>query len=226
MILAEAPVRHTAANPMQSNRQRLLRSLRRLSRADLPTGTVKLARYLVGKVLLHDLPAGRLSGRIVETEAYLVGDAACHAFRGQTPRNASVFLAPGHAYVYFIYGSCYMMNVSAEAEGIGAAVLLRALEPLEGIDLMERHRHTTRRFDLARGPGRLAAAMRIDRRLDGVDLCAGGGPLWLGATGPEKRRASPIGKSVRIGVTKELDRVLRFYERGSPFVSGPKRLRA
>ncbi|MGH9355423.1 MAG: DNA-3-methyladenine glycosylase, partial [Terriglobia bacterium] len=151
--------------------------------------------------------------------------AACHAFRGPTPRNASVFLEPGHAYVYFIYGSCYMMNVSAEPEGIGAAVLLRALEPFEGIDLMERHRHTTRLLDLARGPGRLAGAMQIDRRLDGVDLC-GSGPLWLGATDPERRRASRVGKSVRIGVTKELDRVLRFYERGSAFVSGPMRLRA
>lgn|SRR5487761_530042 len=208
-------------NKPESNPPRI----RPLRRADLPAGTVKLARYLIDKILVHDLPNGRVSGRIVETEAYVVGDAACHAFRGPTPRNGSVYLEPGHAYVYFIYGSSYMMNVSSEASGIGAAVLLRALEPLEGITLMEQHRHTVRLLDLARGPGRLAAAMQIERRHDGIDLC-GGGPLWLGAAVPRKRPIGRIGTSVRIGVTKEIDRVLRFYERGNPFVSGPKRLRS
>ena len=195
-------------------------SIRRLRRAELPAETVELARYLIGKVLVHDLPRGRLSGRILETEAYLVGDAAAHSFRGITPRNRSLFLERGHAYVYFVYGCWYMMNVSSEGQGIGAGVLLRALEPLEGIALMK-HRRGTRPLDLTRGPGRLATAMRISWRHDGVDLC-GDGPLWLGAG---VQPAGAIGESVRIGLTKEAHRVLRFYERGHPLVSGPKRLR-
>src|ERR1700683_5083784 len=114
--------------------------LRRLRRTELPVNTVELARYLVGKVVVHDLDDGRLSGRIVETEAYPVGDSAGHAFRGETRRNATLFLGPGHAYVYFAYGSSFMLNVTSEALGIGAGVLLRALEPLEGIDRMARLR--------------------------------------------------------------------------------------
>ncbi len=204
------------------------RRIRRLRRAELPVDTVELARYLIGKVVVHDLsggpngPKGRLSGRIVETEAYVVGDAAGHAFRGPTPRNRSLFLERGHAYVYFIYGSSYCLNVSSELPGVGAGVLLRALEPLDGIGLMRRG--TARRRDLARGPGRLAAALRIDLRHDGVDLCAEG-PLWLGRA-QHAGVIGPIGRSARIGVTREADRLLRFYARGNPFVSGPKRLRA
>lgn len=194
---------------------------RRLRRAELPADTVELARFLIGKLVVHETPEGRTSGRIVETEAYVVGDAACHAFRGPTPRNRALFLERGHAYVYFIYGTSYMLNVSSESRGIGAGVLLRALEPLEGIALMEQRRGTTRLFDLTRGPGRLARALGIDRRQDGLDLCAPG-PLWLG-TAP--RPANPIARSVRIGLTLEVDRVLRFYEQGNRFVSGPKTLR-
>ncbi|MBZ5698707.1 MAG: DNA-3-methyladenine glycosylase [Acidobacteriia bacterium] len=195
--------------------------IRRLRRSELPENTVTLARYLIGKTLVHDLPQGRISGRIVETEAYPVGDAAGHAFRGATPSIRSLFLQHGHAYVFFTYGSCFMMNISSEKAGVGAGVLLRALEPLEGIGFMERRRGTDRLLDLARGPGRLANAMDIDKRCDGVELCAGG-RLWLGAS---IRRAGPIGTSTRIGITREVNRLLRFYERGNPFVSGPKRLR-
>ena len=195
--------------------------IRRLLRSDLPIDTVQLARYLIGKTLVHDLPAGRLAGRIVETEAYVVGDAGGHAFIGQTRRNRSLFLERGRAYVYFIYGSSYCLNVASESHGVGAGVLLRALEPLEGIAEMERERGTTKLKDLARGPGRLAQAMQVDLRVDGVDLCTDR-RLWLGdLTQPAGR----IGKTVRIGLSKEAHRVLRFYERGNPFVSGPKRLR-
>jgi DNA-3-methyladenine glycosylase len=195
--------------------------LRRLRRAELPADTLALARFLIGKRLVRDLPEGRTSGRIVETEAYPVGDEAGHAFRGETPANRALFLERGRAYVYFIYGSSFMCNVASERAGIGAGVLLRALEPLEGIALMRRRRGTLRLRDLARGPGRLAAAMAIDRRCDGVDLCAAG-PLWLGADG---RPAGKIAKSVRIGLTKEAERLRRFYERGNPHVSGPRKLR-
>jgi DNA-3-methyladenine glycosylase len=182
--------------------------------------TVKLARYLIGKVVVHDTDDGRLSGRIVETEAYPVGDSAGHAFRGETRRNASLFLGYGHAYVYFTYGSSFMLNVTSETAGVGAGVLLRALEPLEGIDLMQKSRGGAGMLDLARGPGRLAQAMQIDFREDGLDLCAPG-PLWLATNRGE---TGTIGESVRIGLTRNVDRRLRFYERGNRYVSGPKRL--
>lgn len=196
--------------------------LRRLRRSELPEDTAELARFLIGKVLVRDHRGARTSGRIVETEAYPVGDAAGHAFIGMTAANGSLFLAKGHAYVYFIYGSSYMCNVASERRGIGAGVLLRALQPLEGISVMRRRRGTTRVTELAKGPGRLAAAMAIDRRCDGIDLCAAG-PLWLGIT--EERYAVQPARSVRIGLTKEVDRLLRFYERGSAYVSGPRALR-
>ena len=188
----------------------------------MPQDTATLARYLIGKTLVHDHPRERIAGRIVETEAYVVGDAAAHAFRGRTPRNNSLFLERGHAYVYFVYGCWFAINVSGESRGVGAVVLLRALEPLEGLKAMQRHRGTQRLLDLARGPCRLAMAMDVDRRFDGVDLCAPG-PLWLGAS---RHRPRPVGESVRIGITREVERKLRFFERDNAFVSGPSRMRA
>jgi DNA-3-methyladenine glycosylase len=216
--------------------------IRCLRRSELPLDTAELAAWLIGKTLVLDrrhardsgkfdgASDGRISGRIVETEAYITGDAACHAFRGQTPRNRSLFLRRGHAYVYFTYGSYYMLNVTGERPGIGEGVLLRALEPLEGIAAMQRHRriaatqrkrNTEGLRDLARGPGRLAAALQIDKRYDGVDLCEPG-ELWLGTA---VRPAGAIGISTRIGLTRDVERRLRFYERGNPYVSGPRRMR-
>jgi DNA-3-methyladenine glycosylase len=195
--------------------------LRPLVRADLPVNTVALARFLLGKVIVHDTANGRLSGRIVETEAYPVGDAAGHAFRGRTPRNGSLFLARGHAYVYLIYGISMLLNVSSERAGVGAGVLLRAIEPLDGAELMDSTLQGSRRHDIGRGPGRLTKALKIDLRHDGIDLCKTGSSLWLAESAQRTRR---IGKSVRIGLTYEADRILRFYERGSIYVSGPRRL--
>ncbi len=183
--------------------------------------TVELARYLIGKVVVHDIPEGRVSGRIVETEAYPIGDPAGNAFRGKTARNRSAFLERGHAHVYLVYGSSFLLNVASEATGVGAGVLLRALEPLEGIDLMQRSRDSACLTDLARGPGRLTEAMQVNFTQDGADLCAAG-PLWLAAP---PRDTGAIGRSVRIGLTRNVDPQWRFYERGNPFVSGPKRLR-
>lgn len=193
-----------------------------LARSALPADTEALARHLIGTRLVRELPEGVVSGRIVETEAYVVGDAAGHAYRGMTPRNRSLFLERGHAYVHLAYGISWMLNVSSERPGIGAGVLIRALEPLEGIPIMRLHRGVERLRDLARGPGRLAAALRIDRGLDGLDLCQEG-PLWLGRG---EREPGEIGQSVRIGITREAHRLLRFYLRGSPFVSGPRSLNA
>jgi DNA-3-methyladenine glycosylase len=192
--------------------------IRPLSRSELPVPAAVLARWLVGKTLVRQHRRGRMSGRIVETEAYVVGDSSGHAYKGKTARNASLFLERGHAYVYFIYGCWFSLNVSAGRAGVGTGVLVRALEPLEGTILMARHRPGVRVQDLARGPGCLATALDITRALDGHDLCAGG-PLWLGdAVRPRSR----MGTSRRIGITRETERVLRFFEIGNPSVSGPR----
>jgi DNA-3-methyladenine glycosylase len=195
-----------------------VRPPRRLRRADLPVDTVEMARYLIGKTLVHDIAEGRMSGRVVETEGYVVGDASGHAFRGPTPRNRSLYLERGHAYVYLVYGSSHLLNITSELPGVGAGVLLRALEPLEGIPLMQVRRGTARAVDLARGPGRLTTAMGIGMEYNGADLCSPGS-LWLGEP---VRPTGSIVESVRIGLTREVDRVLRFYEFGNPYVSGPK----
>lgn len=192
--------------------------LRRLRRAELPADAAELAIFLIGKTLIRELPATRLAGRIVETEAYPPGDPSGHAFVGPTRRNRSLFLRRGHAYVYLGYGLHYLLNVSAETVGVGAGVLLRAAEPLAGIETMESHRRTTRLTDLARGPARLAEAFGVDLSFDGIDLITDR-TLWLAA---EARAAGKIGRSVRIGITKAADRRLRFFERGIAYVSGPK----
>lgn len=200
-----------------------------MRRAELPCDTLELARFLIGKIVVHDLPEGRLSGRIVEAEGYPPGDPAGHHFRGPTERNRSLFLRHGHVYVFFNYGMHFMLNISSEKPGIGGGVLIRAVEPLEGLALMQRHRKMRRIVDLTRGPGRLAAAFRIDRRLDGLDLFAKG-PLWLGVlrgVRPSERR--PVAEivvktTVRIGITQWAEKLFRFYEQGNPFVSGPKKL--
>lgn len=189
-------------------------------RSELPLDTVELARRLIGKLVVRATPEGVLSGRVVETEAYPVGDAAGHAYRGETRGNRALFLCRGHAYVYLAYGAHYMLNVSSEVAGVGAGVLIRALAPLDGIKTIQRNRRSQNLRDLARGPGRLAAAFGIDRRLDGVDLCRLG-PLWI-ARGPGE--APEIGASTRIGLSQSAGRLLRFYARDDRFVSGPKAL--
>jgi DNA-3-methyladenine glycosylase len=200
--------------------------IRRLRRAELPSDTIELARFLIGKVVVHELPAGRVSGRIVETEAYPPGDPAGHHFRGPTPRIRSMYLEPGHAYVFFNYGAHFMLNVSGEPAGTAGGILIRAVEPLEGLELMKKHRDCSNLLGLTRGPGRLAAAFQVNRSHDGVDLC-GESALRLGAITGEDTKSDAqkvIGETVRIGITRAADHVLRFYEAGNPFVSGPKRL--
>jgi DNA-3-methyladenine glycosylase len=191
-----------------------------LDRARVPHDTVELARFLLGKVVVRRRGSAISTGRIVETEAYLVGDPACHAFRGMTERNRSLYLDVGHAYVYLCYGTAWMLNVSSERAGIGAGVLIRALEPLAGIDSMRRGRTHVKTQDLARGPGRLAAALDIDRRQDGIDLLRRG-ELWIGSDGTE---VGTIRESVRIGLNKGQDARLRYYLAGSSFLSGTRSL--
>lgn len=194
--------------------------LRRLRRPELPTDTVALALYLLGKYVVRQTGAVRRIGRIVETEAYPVGDPAAHSFIGPTRRNRTLFLKRGHAYVYFAYGSAMMLNVSSETPGVGAGVLIRALDPVAGIERMRKARGVTKLRDLTRGPGRLAQALDVDLRLDGVDLCAPG-ELWLATASVDR---CDIGRSTRVGITRNANAVLRFFERGNAHVSGPRSL--
>jgi DNA-3-methyladenine glycosylase len=192
----------------------------RLVPAALPIETPELATALLGCVLVRESDDGMTAGRIVETEAYLPGDPACHAYSGKSPRNATLFGPPHRAYVYQIYGTSFCFNLSSEPDGEGAGVLVRALEPIEGLALMRERRGVQTERDLCRGPGRLCRALEIDRSLDGVDLFADP-RLWLAdADGATVR----IRRSRRIGLTRAAERRLRFYAAGSPFVSGPARL--
>ena len=194
----------------------------RLHRADLPSGTLELARFLIGKLLIRRLADGTvLAGRIVETEAYGIDDPASHAYRGMTKRNRAMFEQHAHAYVYLIYGTSYCLNVSTEERGIGAAVLLRAVEPLTGADRMraQRGREGLLDVELARGPGNVCRAFGIGPDFDGLDLDAGE-RLVLGDDGT----AAEIGTSVRIGLTRAAERPHRFYARGSRAVSGRRSL--
>jgi DNA-3-methyladenine glycosylase len=197
-----------------------MRTIQAIDRALVPRDTVALARFLLGKVVVRRLAAGTVLGRIVETEAYLQGDPACHAFRGVTQRNRSLFLEAGHAYVYLCYGTCYMLNVSSEDAGTGAGVLLRALEPLAGIEHMRQARKVSRVRDLARGPGRLTHALADDLRNDGIDLFKRG-PLWIGSDGTA---VDSIGQSVRVGLTRAADARLRYFVAGNEYLSGARRL--
>ena len=175
-----------------------------------------LARYLVGQVLVHCVGGVRLAGRIVETEAYPPGDPTGYARPGLTTSNAPLFAVRGTAYVRMVYGTCLTINLAAERPGVGAAVLIRALQPLEGLEVMRRHCPAMRPADLARGPGRVCAALGIGRELSGTDLCTSE-RLWL-----ERGDLRPaLRVSTRIGLSRDQHRRLRFLERGSAFVSVP-----
>ena len=188
-----------------------------LSRRALPLATVPLARFLVGKRLVYSTAAGRIAGRIVETEAYPPGDPTGYFRNGLTTANAPLFGPRGTAYVRMMYGTCYNLNLAAEAAGTGAGVLIRAVEPLEGIEIMRANRPGVPDRDLARGPGRLCTAFGIDRALSGIDLTAGS-TLWFESM---RGRPADIVVSTRIGLSRDQHRRLRFVERGTRFASVP-----
>lgn len=185
---------------------------------------IDVARGLLGKLLIRETAAGLVSGRIIETEAYLASDdPACHAARGKTRKNASMFGPPGHAYVYPIH-SRYCFNVVTEPEGVPSAVLVRAVEPLAGLALMQSRRGQDRLRELASGPAKLCEAFEIDRGWDGWDLTQGC-QLWIAAEDGSVVRSASIGRSTRIGVTSAQHLPLRFFVRHHALVSGPRRLR-
>ena len=182
--------------------------------------TIEVARYLLGKVLVREMDGSRLSVKIVETEAY-VGphDKACHASKGMTDRNQVMFGEPGHAYVYFIYGMYYCLNLVTEHEGYPAAVLIRAGEPLEGEETMRELRIKAKKVeDLTSGPGKLCQAMGIDRELNGADVCRKG-PLYIEDCG---EKVHEIVSCKRIGVEyagEYKDKPWRFLIKDNPFIS-------
>ncbi|NLJ55745.1 MAG: DNA-3-methyladenine glycosylase [Firmicutes bacterium] len=179
--------------------------------------TIEAARFLLGAKLVHFSPAGLTAGLIVETEAYLSrGDPACHAARGKTKRNAMMFGPPGRAYVYFIYGNHYCFNVVTGREGHGEAVLVRALEPLEGMALMQKRRGSDKKIkDLANGPGKLCQAMGINGKHNGISLKQY--PLFI--TAGVSVKAADIDVSGRIGISRGQDKQLRFFVRGNAYLS-------
>ncbi|MGA8764643.1 MAG: DNA-3-methyladenine glycosylase [Candidatus Sulfotelmatobacter sp.] len=184
----------------------------------------RVARELLGKVLIRECKNLRLAGRIVEVEAYLgENDPAAHAAAGNTARTSVLFGPPGYAYVYFIYGNHYCLNVSCEREGKAGSVLFRALEPLAGLEEMAKARGVTLRGPrdlprLASGPGRLAEAFGITRARDnGCDLTSTRSELWIGSDG---FMAKSVRTTPRIGITKAAGEALRYFLDGNPFVSG------
>jgi DNA-3-methyladenine glycosylase len=190
----------------------------KLPRSFYEQSTIEVAKQLLGKYLVRKHPAGSTIGRIVEAEAYIgPQDLACHASKGRTKRTEVMFGPAGHAYVYYIYGFYNMLNLVTESKDYPAAVLIRAVEPVEGIELMESRRRNRVLRNLTSGPGKLCQAFDIDRALNGADLC--GNVLFVEDHGepPPKFQAKP-----RIGVDyagKWKDKPFRFLIRGSEFVS-------
>ncbi len=181
---------------------------------------LRVARALLGRVLVHDGPEGRCSGRIVEVEAYRgSSDPASHAFRGVTPRNRVMHGEPGHAYVYFTYGMHHCLNVVCEPVGHASAVLIRAFEPLVGLESMRRRRGVEESVRLGRGPGCVAQALGLDRRHNGLDLTSG--PLFIAAGDPD-RAGHRIVSGPRIGIRVGLEREWRFWLAGHPCVSASR----
>ncbi len=176
----------------------------------------EVARDLLGKLLVRDLDGEHLVGRIVETEAYCSEDPASHSYRGKTARNQAMFGEVGCAYVYFIHGLHYCVNATARLDTLAGGVLIRALEPVEGMATMQRLRGRERLLDLASGPAKLTQSMGIDMRLYGVDLTQYG-PLYL--TEPATHEDLSILATPRIGISKAVDVPWRFIVADNPFVS-------
>jgi DNA-3-methyladenine glycosylase len=189
----------------------------RLRRAFFSRDPVVVARDLLGRILFYRTPEGLLAGRIVETEAYTgEADPASHAFRGRTARNAVMFGAAGHAYVYFSYGMHYCLNVTADTPGVAGAVLLRALEPLAGMEIMRRRGDHGPEVRLLSGPGKIGRAFGLDLKDNGRDFTRG--PLGLAAGSPVSDHEAAVSR--RIGISRAVDLPYRFSVIGSRSVSG------
>jgi DNA-3-methyladenine glycosylase len=206
-----------------------MRSFKPLPRRFYEPSAKIVAPALLGHWLIRNTPNGPCGGPIVETEAYLVGDPACHGAPGLTARNRVMFGAPGHGYVYLIYGFYFCMNAVCRPPGVAEAVLIRAMEVALGEEFMRKRRPVDATRDLTNGPGKLCLATDIDRSLDGVDLCDAASPLFIArnpAVAEFQRERGPVVTGKRIGLTKAADLALRFYLPGSLFVSRRRAERA
>lgn len=188
----------------------------------LPSAEI-VAPKLLGNWLVRRSEDGNiLGGIIVEVEGYLRGDPACHAFKGLSERTKSMFGPPGHSYVYLIYGFHFCMNAVCMPAGQAEGILLRALQPLWGLETMRARRGGAVDRHLASGPGKLCAALAITRALDGTDLCSTESPVFI-AENPERRKTlkqlGPIVQTTRVGISQAADWPLRWYLRGSHHVS-------
>lgn len=196
--------------------------MRPLPRSFYEPSADKVAPRLLGHLLLRNTPEGVAGGPIVEAEAYLFEDPASHSFDGETARNRSMYGPPGHAYVYFIYGVHWCVNAVCCPKGVGEAILIRAIEPALGLDLMRARRHTAKPVNLTNGPGKLCAALDITRPLDGADLCDPASPLFI-AENPDLKsflkERGPVVRTARIGLTKSAELPLRFCLKRSASLS-------
>lgn len=183
--------------------------------------TVAVARDLLGCYLVHLEEEGRTVGRIVEDEAYIRGDRAAHSYTGRTERNRVLFGPPGHLYVFFIYGMHYCANAVTGAEGMGEAVLIRALEPIEGIGLMQKRRKTEKITALCSGPGKLTSAMHITLEHNDFPLTDSPIQVWSGDSLPGRKKIADedIICTHRIGISKSRELPLRFYIKDNQFIS-------
>jgi len=181
-----------------------------------------VAPALLGHWLVRKTGAGFSGGLIVETEAYLADDPACHGYRGRTARNAAMFGPSGRAYVYFIYGNHWCFNAVCHREGVAEAVLIRAVEPVFGIEWMQKRRAVVKARELTNGPAKLCAALDIDRRMDGAKLDDVSSPIFIACNPKREEEFAALGPTIRttrIGITKVADWPLRFYLGSSEFVS-------
>jgi DNA-3-methyladenine glycosylase len=205
-----------------SQRRPVPASLKPLPRSFYRPSASAVAPALLGHFLLRRIGDQICGGEIVETEAYLINDPACHGYKKQTPRNAAMYGEQGHAYVYLIYGYHFCFNAVCQPAGIAEAVLVRAIEPSIGLETMQANRKVLRERDLTNGPAKLCAAMQIDRSLDAADICDNQSPLFI-AKNPEGSTfvadRGEVVTTTRIGITQAADWPLRFYLSGSTFVS-------
>lgn len=218
--MRKVSVRHVGGSG--SDRQLDASRLSPLPREFYFPGAKIVAPLLLGRFLVRNSLEGPSGGVIVETEAYVTDDPACHAYNGETSRNRAMWGPPGHAYVYFIYGNHWCFNAVCRPHGAAEAVLVRAIEPTFGLEHMQRRRTPGRPHELTNGPGKFCAALGIDRSFDHADLCDVKSPVFI-AENPERHRwlkqLGPLVKTVRVGITQAADWPLRFYLAQSEFVS-------
>ncbi len=187
--------------------------MKKLTKEFLQQPTIEIAKQLLGAYLIHETKDGKIIGKIVETEAYLKDDPASHSFRGKTKRNAIMFDSPGKAYVYFTYGMYHCFNIVTNKKDIGEAVLIRAIEPIEGLEIIKKNRKKD--SNLCNGPARLTMAFNITKEHNGTDLINGNLRIML----PKKPENFEIIQTTRIGITQGSNFKYRFYIKNNPHVS-------